>query len=571
MKQIESIHRTKHFFIVAFFVLAGSVIFFRLFFLQVIHYSRLATIGERNFIRLKMIPAQRGNILDCNGTALVTNCPVTSVFWQGTGNQQLSLEQKQTIQKLEQLLQKPISEKKIAIAEKFLKQVEISDRISPEQLYRISEQCSDTGNVEFESFYERFYPYNRLACHIIGYLSDSYPLMQGKMGLEKLCEEELKGQPGVFVQHVNSFGTLLESKHLKDQSSGKDLATTIDLSLQKIAEQCMQNQEAGVFLLINPKTGAIPALVSLPSFDPSLLSKRISNELWQELQENRPFVNRAFNASYPPASIFKLVTVTAALEEKLLTTDSVFVCNGYTTFKDRQYYCNKHSGHGRVTLKEGVAYSCNIPCYKVAQHMPIDTLASYAFEYGLGAKTDILFSEKSGLIPTNEWKKAYYGERWWTGETLSASIGQSFLLVTPIQVACMIGSIFEGYLVKPRILQEQEIIKKPIAISRKTREFMQECMRSVIAAGTARRMSRFCNITIFAKTGTAQTINRNNKDEQDGQHLEHAWFVSYFYTAQTEPLVMVILLEHVGGSRIAGGVAKEFFSSYMKMIRHMHS
>ncbi len=565
MKQIEQIHQTKHFAIVIFLIIACAAIFLRLILLQVIQHERLSLIGERNFVRFKMIPGQRGNILDCRGKALVTNTPVTSVLWQGTGNQKLSEQQLQVLNKIDQILHVTIDERSVRLAEKFSRQIVLAEHISKEQLSLLSEQCCDTSNLVFESSYERFYPYDRLACHIIGYLSDARMLMQGKMGLEKLCEDVLRGDPGVYLQHVNSFGTLLKSVHMKDQSSGQNLETTIDLSLQQLAEQCMKDQKAGVFLLLNPKTGAIPALVSLPNFDPALLSKKISTELWQELQENRPFVNRAFNASYPPASIFKLVTVTAGLEEKLIDTDSVFVCNGYTMFKDRQYFCNRHAGHGRVTLKEGVAFSCNIPCYKLAQHLPIDILASYAFEYGLGAKTDVLFSELSGLVPTNEWKKAYKGERWWTGETLSASIGQSFLLVTPIQIACMIGSIFEGYLVKPRILADQELIKKPIAISRRTREFLQDCMKSVIATGTGRRMNRFLHITIFAKTGTAQTINRGN---QDDAHLEHAWFVSYFYTEKSEPMVMVILLENVGGARVAVGVAKEFFSKYNKMVLH---
>lgn len=566
MKQIERLHYKKHFSIIVFLTMICFFILVRLIHLQIIQYARFSSIGERNFVRLKMIPAQRGNILDRHGNALVTNTPVTTILWHGTGNHMLTEQQQQILNTVAKILNIPISEKQVRLAERFSRQIVLAERISPENLSLIAEQCSDIPNIIFESSYERFYPYDRLACHIIGYLSDADVLMQGKTGLEKLFEDILKGEPGVHMQHVNSFGTLLESKHMKDQSAGKNLVTTLDLSLQQIAEQCMKDQKVGTFLLIDPKTGAIPALVSLPSFDPALLSKKISNELWQELQENKPFVNRAFNASYPPASIFKLVTVTAALEEKIIDTDSVFICNGYAMFKDRKYYCNRHSGHGRVTLQEGVAFSCNIPCYKVAQRMPIDTLASYAFEYGLGNKTDVIFSEQSGLVPTNAWKKATKGERWWTGETLSASIGQSFLLVTPIQIACMIGSIFEGYLVKPRILADQEIVKKPISISRRTREFIQDCMKSVIATGTGRRMNRFLNITIFAKTGTAQTINKEQKLDAHGEHLEHASFVSYFYTDHSDPLVMVVLLEHVGGAKVAVGVAKEFFTKYNKLI-----
>lgn len=569
MRQIEQIHQKKHCAIIWFFCTVIMIIFLRLLLLQVVQHERLAKIGERNFVRFKMIPAQRGNILDCKGSPLVTNTPITTVIWQGTGNQSLTEQQKQLLQNVGQILQKPFCEKQIKLVERLSRQMILAQHVAPEILSLLAEQCSDLPNIIFETAYERFYPYDRLACHILGYLSDVHASMEGKTGLEKLFEEQLKGEPGINQQYINSFGALLENKQIKDQSCGQDIVTTIDLSLQKIAEQCMGAQQAGIFLLINPKTGAIPALVSRPNFEPSVLSKKMTPEVWKELQENRPFVNRAFNATYPPASIFKLVTVAAALEEKIITEDSMFNCRGYAMFKDRKYHCNRHSGHGIVTLKEGLAYSCNIPCYKIAQRLPIDTLASYAFEFGLGNKTDVPFSEKSGLVPTNEWKKATKGERWWTGETLSACIGQSFLLVTPIQLACMIGSIFEGYLVKPRILMDQEIVKTPISISRKTREFLQDCMKSVIDTGTGRLVNRFLNITIFAKTGTAQTINLGAKNADDKGHLEHASFVSYFYTEKSDPLVLIVLLEHVGGARIAVGVAKDFFRQYIKHIKEL--
>lgn len=562
MKQIELIHKKKHFTVVLFLCFVSTVIISRLMYLQIVHYERFSMSGERNFIRFKPIPAQRGNILDCSGIPLVTNTPVTTVIWQGTGNQYLTEQQKQILCKVAQILQIPISEKSVKLAERFSKQIVLAEHVLPGQLSLIAEQCSDLPNVVLETAFERFYPYGRSACHVLGYLSDVNMMMHGKTGLEKLFEDLLKGEPGVNLQCINSFGALLASKQIKGQSSGKDVVTTIDLSLQKIAEECMSTQKAGAFVLLNPKTGAIVSLVSLPNFDPIILSKKMSHESWQKFQDNKPFLNRVFNASYPPASIFKLVTVAAALEEKILDEDAMFKCQGYTLFKGRKYYCNRHYGHGIISLKEGLAYSCNIPCYKIALNMPIDVLADYAFEFGLGKKTDVLFPEQDGLVPNNAWKKATKGERWWTGETLSASIGQSFLLTTPIQLACMTGSIFEGYLVKPRILMNQEVSKTPISISRKTREFLQEGMKWVITTGTGRTMNKFLNITMFAKTGTAQTISRSVKNKEDRGHLEHASFVSYFYTEGSDPLVMVILLEHVGGARIAVAVAKEFIKKY---------
>lgn len=566
MKQIEQFHEAKHFFLFLFTILGFTIITARLIQLQIIEHAKFAHIGEKNFIRLKTIPAQRGNILDCNHIPLVTNKPVTTVTWQGSGHNNLTNEQKKIVERTSNILEIVIPEKSIKHAERFSKQYTIAEKISPEQLSLLAEQCSDTNNISFETSYERYYPYKKLACHTIGYLSDAQMFMQGKMGLEKLFENTLKGTPGIKQEYINSFGTLLENKQVKKQESGQDLITTIDLQLQKIAEKVMHGQQAGAFILLDPQTGHIPALVSRPHFECTILSKKMSPEQWKELQTTRPFINRAFNASYPPASIFKLVTIAAALEERLIDVDSLFNCKGHVLFKKQKYFCNNHAGHGTVSLKESLAYSCNIPCFEIAQRMPIDTLASYAFDLGLGDKTDALFSEQYGLIPTNEWKLASKGERWWTGETLSASIGQSFLLTTPIQIACMIGSIFHGYLVKPRILMNQDIVQKPINIKQETREFLLDCMKSVITSGTGKRMSKFLNLTIFAKTGTAQTINRTKRKKSESEHRSHAWFVSFFYTKHSKPLVLVILLEHVGSSRVAAHVAKDFFMHYAALI-----
>lgn len=560
--------------IISAILLFFFIISLRLIHLQIIQHERFKTCGEKNFLRFKTIPAQRGNILDCHALPLATNQPVTQLVWKGSGNHHLTEQQNQALDTIAMILNIDISQQrsKIKRAEKFCLEFTLADNINNEELYQIAEQCSDIPNVTFHTKFERFYPHQNLACHILGYLGDVQFCAQGKMGLEKLFEESLKGDPQIMLQSMNSFGTLLQSHEIKQGTSGHDLVTSIDLKLQQILETAMQDQLEGSCILMNPKNGDIKALISKPSFDPTIFAKKMTPQQWHDLQEQKAFLNRAFNACYPPASIFKLVTIAAALEEKLITTTSHFTCHGYVAFKDRKYYCNKHTGHGRIDTKEVLAHSCNIPFFEMAKRLHIDTLAHYAYEFGLGNKTNIPFSEQHGLIPTNEWKITHKGERWWTGETLSASIGQSFLLVTPIQVACMIGSIFHGYLVKPRITMDSEIEKRPIKILPSTRHFLQECMKEATVIGTARRMNRFGSLTIYAKTGTAQTKTRRNDQDPDEEKInredkEHAWFVSYFYSDHTDPLVLVMLLEHVGRSTYATNVAGKFFVQYMKLIK----
>ena len=550
------------------------IVMIRLFQFQVIQYEKFETSGKKNFLRLKVIPAQRGNILDCNGVPLATNQPVTKLIWKGTGNIRLSQAQQEAINKIYTILQKdPETKSQILRAEKYSLEITIAPRISQEELSLIAEQCSDIENIYFTTSFNRFYPYNSVACHLLGYLGDLSDSAQGKMGLEKICQETLQGNPGILMQSTNSFGSLLDSQELKQGISGEDIRTSIDLDLQLMIEKTLENEISGSCLLFDPKNGYIKALVSKPNFNPSLFSEKIDDETWETLKKEKVFLNRCFNASYPPASIFKLVTISAALEEKIILQDSHFFCSGYTTFKGREYYCNKHSGHGRVSTEDSLAMSCNIPFFEIAKKIHIDTLANYAFRFGLGNKTDIPFSEQTGLIPTNKWKLTHKGERWWTGETLSACIGQSFLLATPIQIACMISAIFHGYLIKPRILLDQPLEKTPINIQAQTRQFLQLCMKSATSStGTACRVGRIGNLTIYSKTGTAQTKTRKSSEAPDQiaktrEDLEHAWFVGYFYADNSEPLVIVMLLEHVGRSTYTTKVAAKFFIQYRDWIK----
>ncbi len=572
MRYTNSTSRLHLYYIALSTGIALCIIISRLIFLQIYHYERFITLGEKNFTRIKAIEPLRGNIVDCHGNLLATNRPIINIDWIGSGQQKLSYEQKHTLEKIETILTKHgkptlLDLSKIKRAEKFATSCQIASDISMQALSEISEQCADCSNIALSKKFQRFYPHKTLACHILGYLGDLDTQQQssGKMGLELIFDEELKGKHGSMSQIINSFGKNLAINHITQSQAGQNFTLTLDIQLQKIAQEVMPQDYAGAFILLNPKTGDLKALLSNPGFDPSLFLKSITPEEWRSLQTNRPFINRAFNASYPPASIFKLITITSALEHGIITPESKFNCRGYTTFKDRKYYCNNQTGHGVLDIKEGLARSCNIACFEIAQKISIDTLADYAYRFGLGEKTNIIFPETSGIVPSNEWKKIVKGEPWWKGETLSASIGQSFLLATPIQIACMIGSIFTGHLVTPRILASDDIQTNKLTIKPATLEFLQECMKSAITTGTGRNINRLKNITVYAKTGTAQTKTRS-ADTKEMQTDCHAWFVSYFYYKNEEPLVMVILIEHAGGSAVATAVAKKFLAQYMKLI-----
>lgn len=551
-------------------ILCFCLIITRLIFLQIFQYQKFEHLGQKNFFRTKTTSSLRGNILDCNGKLLATNKPIINLSWQGTGSHPITKQQQEQFFTISTILQEdniPIhaSLRKIKHIEKFSTSTKIANNIPFETLSKILEQCADSNNISVITDFKRYYPHGSLACHTLGYLGDINMQTTGKMGLERIFEDSLKGQNGIITQVINSFGKKLQQKAVQKSESGDNITTTLDIQLQKIAEKHTPNDHSCAFILMDPKSGALKALVSKPGFDPAIFLNPISSEDWKELVAKKPFVNRAFNACYPPASIFKLVTMSAALENNIIKTDDTFNCKGFIKFKGRKYFCNRHWGHGILNTKESLAYSCNIACYEIAKKISIDTLADYAFRFGLGEKTNIIFPEKVGIVPSNDWKLITQGERWWKGETLSACIGQSFLLTTPIQIACMIAGLFEGFIVKPRILENSEIITKDINISLETRQFLQECMESVITTGTGRRINRLKKITVFAKTGTAQTSSRK-KNQKGNRKLCHAWFVSYFYYQDRDPLVMVVLVEKAGGSRAATIVAKQFLNDYIQLI-----
>lgn len=544
-----------------------GIIISRLVYLQILQNHNFFSLGIKNFLRTESIASPRGNILDCHGTLLATNRPVTSIYWQGTGNKTLTSQQHKIITALQNIIEIS-SEKSITTAERNGTKVLIASDISFTQLSKIIELFPNNPNIYISNHFKRFYPHKKIASHILGHLSTINSLETiGKMGLEKILHDTLQGEQGKLIKTINSLGTNIEQNEIKSALAGQNIVTTLDVSLQKIAESLFPSQYRGALLLMDPETGALRAVVSRPHFDPTVFLDPIATPQWQSLQKGHPFLNRAFNACYPPASIFKLVSVSAALENNIISKQDIIDCSGFFRFKGRRHYCDRRSGHGELCIKDAVAKSCNILCYEIATKLPIDTLADYAFRFGLGQKTHVIFPEQEGLVPTTTWKKEEKGEQWWPGETLSCSIGQSYFLATPIQIACMISSIFEGYLVTPRILTSERITIRPLDIQFSTRKFLKKSMKSVVRVGTGTEVSQIEDIKVFAKTGTAQVM-RLARATDTVQILPHAWFVAYFNYKDYKPLTLVILIEHAGNSKPARIFAKNFLMRYRAYMQN---
>ncbi len=554
-------------------LLVGSIFFLfliivgRLFHLQVNKTLSFFIMGQKNFLRHEKISPPRGNILDTSGKLLVTNRPVTCVNWQGSGKKNFDDKDIENIRNLEKILSIEIlNNPELLPAEKKKQKLILKIDLSFEELGKIAEQFSNNSNIVLSTTFKRFYPYGPFASHTIGYLGFIDLERTGRMGIEKMCEEKLKGEPGEIVKTINSVGHNLAEKEVKPPKIGADIRTTINLDLQLCAETLFPEDYSGAFILMDPETGALKALISRPKFDPEIFLRTINHDEWQDLQKNRCFLNRALSAEYPPASLFKLVTMAYAIDYNLATLESKWFCNGSIEYGGRTIYCHKKIGHGLVNFKEALAQSCNIPFYDIGKRAKIDNLAAYARELGFGSKTGIIFPESSGLVPTSEWKKRVKGESWWPGETISCSIGQSFLLVTPIQIACMISGICTGYRVTPRILEDEPIITHDINISKSTLKILKKCMKGVVSThGTAQRLNKLKNIKIYAKTGTAQTSDLS-KRTLGGIYLEHGWFVANFKYKEHSPLTIIVFVEHAGSTAPAITMAKDFMLNYFHLM-----
>lgn len=560
----------KLYFIIRALSVALVIISTRLFWLQIVRSYVFLQKGERNYVRYQTVESLRGNILDSKNRLLATNKPITDVYWMGSGKKILNQEQLHELELLEKVYGKDLDRNALLAAEKKSKRLLLIHDFSLEQLSGLVEKLPQYRYLDLSTHFKRYYPYDSVASHVVGYLGTIDDSHEGKMGLEKMLEEQLHGTPGKKLYMINSHGKYVSHQDIVAADAGVDSVTTIDLDIQVCAEKAFPEKESGVFILMNPQTGAIKALVSRPDFNPNVFLDPLDNDQWQLLQEKKPFLNRACNACYPPASLFKLVTMAAGLELGLVKESDSWYCSGKYMFANRAYHCAHQEGHGVLSTHQAMVHSCNILFFDIGKRIKIDTLADYAARFGLGEKTDILFYEKTGLVPTSQWKRRVKKEPWWPGETLSAAIGQSYLLVTPIQMLRMIASISQGYLVKPRILEAEEVVQRPLGISEQTLVFLRKALREVAVSGTARALSRVKNVEIIAKTGTAQTSDLSKRD-MGKQFVEHGWLIAHFQYQDQEPLALAILIENVGTSRVAVEIARLFLEEYTKKISFKNS
>jgi penicillin-binding protein 2 len=560
---IEKIH-IRCFFTYLFFISILVLLWLYTCILQIAYFSSYEIKSTKNFTRYKKLDALRGSILDCKGRIIATTGPVVRMFWKKKCKSSKNLDL-QIFDFLNETLYTNL-DKSFFIEKSVPIKTLIKEEISIDELSMFLERFPVQDRLELEIVTKRMYPLKKVACHAIGYIY-SYD-QNGATGIERMCDSFLSGESGTQKMVVNAFGEIVESDIVSGSKGGNNIITTIDLDVQNILEEILDESISGCAIVMDPDSGALRGIVSSPRFDPNMFLKGISIDEMNLLRRNNALMNRCFKALYPPASIFKLVSTIAMLEESIANSDSLWRCRGYSKYKGRRYRCNNPFGHGKINLRDAVSYSCNIPYYECAKNkLSIGVLEKYALKFGFGDTTGSRFNEEKGLVPNKEWKRKVFNEGWYTGETLSVSIGQGPLLVTPIQIAQFMGGVMTGNLVSPRILENEQIVKKCIDVNGEALEFIRDSILLGVKEGTSRVLKSLKGWKIYAKTGTAQTRSNKDNDSGDLKKKYHGSIGCYAQYNDCAPIVLVIVTENEGSGRKAARFAKLFFQKYTGFLK----
>lgn len=427
---------------------------------------------------------------------------------------------------------------------------------------------------------KRHYPDGDLLAHVLGYVAEaneeeleSNPALTlgdsvGKQGLELTLEERLRGKKGRKQVEVDALGRQHNEQVLLDPTPGGNIQLTIDLGLQRRCAELLEGQ-AGAIVVMQPDTGKILALVSRPSFDNNLFVLGVPVSKWAEIRDNplHPIQNRTTQGVYPPGSVFKLLMAAAGLAGGFITPSTTAVCTGSYRVGNRDFHCWKKGGHGTQDLEQALVNSCDVYFYKLGERMGIDKINEFATAVGFGSPTGVdLPHEKGGLIPSKEWKKKRFGQSWTRGETLNTSIGQGYVLASPLQIARFISSLVNGgKLLKPQLVDTDEpVVQGTLPLKDQDRELIVRAMIETVQSGTGKSIKR-PDATMGGKTGTAQVVklidanNRRKKEDMPYKYRDHAWMGSYG-EKDGERYVVVCLVEHGGhGGAVSGPIIKSVF------------
>ena len=574
-------------------LLVVALLGLRLWHLQIREGPYYRDLSENNRTRLVLLEPARGLIYDRHGVLLANNVPSFSLYvtLEDVKDREVLIQQLADLLALDPTL---VRKKMTTKGSKLLPR-KIKDRMTLRDATLVESHRLDMPGVMIQVESQRNYPGGVTAAHLLGYVGEIsadqlekpefIDLHQGSIvgqyGVEKSYDRHMRGMAGQKSVEVDAIGHEKKASVVERPQAGNDLYLTIDVRLQKVAEDLL-GAEQGAIVALDPNSGDILAMASRPGFDPNVLSRELTAKQWVEIvqDEGRPLNNRASQGQYPPGSTFKIPMAVAALETKTMSPSSTVFCNGGYQFGKRLYHDWKASGHGYVDLHNALVHSCDVYFYTIGQRMGIDVMAEFGKDFGLGKATGVeLPSERSGIMPSTAWKQKAKNEQWLPGETISAAIGQGYVTVTPLQMASLVGTVANnGVSYRPRLVQAvmdrtsgnlQELPAVPrgtINAKPETFRVIKDALADVVTKGTATK-AKSSMVTIGGKTGTAQVAALRTGPEENipKKFRDHAWFVA-FAPVESPKIAVVVLAEHMGhGGSAAAPLAKEVIETYMKL------
>ena len=594
--------------VLSLFIVLGlsSIVLFRYFDLQINRHQDYVTNSNKNRIHIRSVAPTRGLIFDRHGQLLADNRPAFTL----NIIPESARDTDQLIARLGSLL--TISEKDIAGYKKRAKRskgfapVPLKYNLTEEERAILAVNSHVLAGTEVSAQLMRFYPQRELLTHTLGYVGrindreirnidpESYRGTDfiGKIGLEKYYEDALLGQVGTEQVETDARGRVMRVLGRRDPIAGSNLTIHIDSQLQRVALDALKGQR-GALVAIDIKTGGILSMVSTPSYDPNLFISGISQKEYDSLLKSpdRPLFNRALRGQYPPGSTVKPLFGLIGLQHKIYDMDYSIYDPGYFFMEGIKRPWRDHNadqgGHGYgVDLAEAIIESCDVFFYTTGIKTGIDLLSKESALFGLGDITGIdLPGEKPGIMPSREWKKNKRKQDWFNGDTINMSIGQGFMLTTPLQLAVMSARIASrGKTVIPKLLKSidgreltPEYAKDPIQYEDKYWDYIHQAMVDVVHSekGTARGISQDISYKLAGKTGTAQVISIHEKDKYDSSKIDkskwdHALFVA-FAPADNPQIALGLIVENgEHGSRTAAPIARKVIDTYLSDYQYNH-
>lgn len=568
----------------------------RLYQLSVMDGERYRTLADDNRLSIRFIAPMRGRILDHRGNELASNKRDFSIVVVPEQVDDL----RRMLTDLSKVIALSVSEQERVIArakrQRSFLPIRVKDNMAWEEFARFNAAAPHFPGVFPAAGTSRIYPHATDAAHVLGYVGavaqrdmGDDPVLSlpgfkiGKEGVERSFESTLRGNKGTRRVEVNARGRVVREVAREDAVQGADLQLTIDQRLQSYAAKRMGEESAGI-VVMDVNTGAVRALVSTPAYDPNEFVDGISQTNWSALltDPRKPLINKAMSGQYPPGSTFKMIVALAALEAGLIDETTTHYCNGRYKLANQTFHCWKRYGHGKVTLRDAIAQSCDVFFYEIGNELGQERITEMAKRFGLGETYDLpIAGEKRGLLPTPEWKRSARGASWVGGDTVNMSIGQGALLSTPMQLATMTARLVNGGLaVKPTLLPgaQAATLGAPLANPAHL-DIVKDAMVAVVhdKKGTARASQLPQTLgRMGGKTGTAQVRRISEAERATGvlendvlawKQRDHALFVGYAPADMPRYAVSVLVQHGGGGSTVAAPVASDILAEALNLDR----